>query len=140
MNTVNLIGRLARDAELRYTNSGAAVTSGNLAVQRNFKNANGDYEADFINFVAWGKTGELIAEHFKKGDMIGVNGRIQTRNYENKEGRTVYVTEVVVDQITFLNNGKGKTSTDKQKPDTNDICADPFDGEAIEIDDNDLPF
>ena|SRR5690625_2249727 len=135
MNNVSLIGRLARDPELRYTQSGTAVANGSIAVQRNFKNANGEYEADFINFVAWRKTGELIAEHFKKADMIGITGRIQTRSYENREGKTVYVTEVIAEQITFLNNGKGKTSNDTKKPDASDIY-----GETFEIKDSDLPF
>lgn len=129
MNNVSLIGRFTRDPELRYTPSGTAVTNGNLAVTRNFKNANGDYEADFINIVAWRKTAELIAKHFKKGDMIGINGRIQTKNYE-KDGKKVYVTEVVAENITFIQNKK------KDKASTED----PFEGEAIEIDDSDLPF
>lgn len=133
MNNVSLIGRFTRDPELRYTPSGTAVINGNLAVTRNFKNAQGNYEADFINVVAWRKTAELIAEHFRKGDMIGLNGRIQTRNYE-KDGRKVYVTEVVAENITFIQN------KNKGKPDTEDIYGDPFEVDTVEIDDSDLPF
>ena len=133
MNNVSLIGRFTRDPELRYTSSGTAVINGNLAVTRNFKNAQGNYEADFINVVAWRKTAELIAEHFRKGDMIGLNGRIQTRNYE-KDGRKVYVTEVVAENITFIQN------KNKGKPDTEDINGDPFEVDTVEIDDSDLPF
>ena len=133
MNNVSLIGRFTRDPELRYTSSGTAVINGNLAVTRNFKNAQGNYEADFINVVAWRKTAELIAEHFRKGDMIGLNGRIQTRNYE-KDGRKVYVTEVVAENITFIQN------KNKGKPDTEDIYGDSFEVDTVEIDDSDLPF
>lgn len=133
MNNVSLIGRFTRDPELRYTSSGTAVINGNLAVTRNFKNAQGNYEADFINVVAWRKTAELIAEHFRKGDMIGLNGRIQTRNYE-KDGRKVYVTEVVAENITFIQN------KNKGKPDTEDIYGDSFEVDTVDIDDSDLPF
>ena len=102
MNTVQLIGRLTKDPELKYTQSGVATTSFTLAVNRNFTNANGEREADFIMCTAWRKTAELVCQYLGKGSMVGINGRIQTRNYENQQGQRVYVTEVIVDELTFV--------------------------------------
>ncbi|SJZ95875.1 single-strand DNA-binding protein [Pilibacter termitis] len=102
INNVVLAGRLTKDAELRYTGSGRAVATFTLAVNRQFTNAQGQREADFINVVAWGKTAETISQYTRKGSLIGVTGRIQTRNYENQQGQRVYVTEVVADNFTFL--------------------------------------
>ena len=96
MNVVSLIGRLVKDLDLRYTQSGKAVATGTLAVNRRFKNASGENEADFINIQIWDKGAENLANFTRKGSQVGVNGRIQTRNYENKEGARVYVTEIVV--------------------------------------------
>ena len=102
MNTVQLIGRLTKVPELKYTQSGIATTSFTLAVNRNFTNANGEREADFIMCTAWRKTAELVCQYLGKGSMVGINGRIQTRNYENQQGQRVYVTEVIVDELTFV--------------------------------------
>ena len=102
MNNVSLIGRLTKDPELRHTQSGSPTTNFTLAVDRNFKNAEGEREADFINCVAWRKLAETIAHNLSKGRRIGVTGRIQTRNYEDKDGVRRYVTEVVVEQMDFL--------------------------------------
>lgn len=102
MNTVSLIGRLTKVIDLKYTQNGTAVASFILAVNRSFKNQNGEYEADFIQCVAWKKTAELMANYTDKGTQIGVNGRIQTRNYDNQQGQRVYVTEVVVENLTFV--------------------------------------
>lgn len=102
MNNVSLIGRLTKDPELRYTANGVANTNFTLAVDRNFKNAEGEREADFISCVAWRKLAETIAHNLSKGRRIGVTGRIQTRNYEDKDGVRRYVTEVVVNQMDFL--------------------------------------
>lgn len=137
MNTSNLIGRFVKDPELRYTQNGVAIASGTIAVKRPFKN-NGEYESDFINTVAFKKTAELVAQHFKKGDMIGVTGRIQTRKYENNEGRTIYVTEVVIENITFL----PKSSQSNESTTSNQEKPDPFaqDGTPIDISDDMLPF
>lgn len=106
MNKVILIGRLVKDLELRKTPNDVSVVANTIAVNRKFKNQNGETEADFINFVSFGATAELISKYFKKGDRIGLEGRIQTRSYENQEGNTVYVTEVVVDNIEFLQERK----------------------------------
>jgi len=102
LNNVVLIGRLTKDPELKQTGSGQAYTNFTLAVNRTFKNANGETEADFINIVAWRKTAELVCNYLGKGRLVAVNGRIQTRNYENAEGQRIYVTEVVAESVTFL--------------------------------------
>lgn len=102
INNVVLVGRLTRDPDLRYTQSGAAVATFNLAVNRNFTNQNGDREADFINCVIWRKAAETLANYAHKGSLIGITGRIQTRSYDNQQGQKVYVTEVVCDNFQLL--------------------------------------
>lgn len=101
MNKVELVGRLTRDPELRTTANGVSVCSFTVAVNRRFRNAQGEYEADFINCVAWRQSAELLAKYFTKGRMVGLVGSIQTRNYE-KDGQRVYVTEVSVDEVHFV--------------------------------------
>jgi len=102
INRSVLVGRLTRDPELRYTSGGAAVASFTLAVNRSFTNQNGEREADFINCVIWRKAAENFANFTHKGSLVGIDGRIQTRNYENQQGQRVYVTEVVVDNFSLL--------------------------------------
>ena len=102
INNVVLIGRLTRDAELRYTPSNIAVATFNLAVNRNFKNDNGDREADFINVVMWRHQAENFANWVKKGNLVGITDRIQTRSYDNQQGQRVYVTEVVAESFQIL--------------------------------------
>lgn len=123
INNVVLVGRLTKDPDLKYTANGAAVASFSLAVNRNFTNQSGEREADFINCVIWRKPAETLANYAKKGTLIGVTGRIQTRNYENQEGKRVYVTEVVAENFQLLegrganNNdtgGKGRSGTNSQ--------------------------
>lgn len=102
INRTTLTGRLTNDIDLRYTQSGNAVASFNLAVNRPFTNQNGQHEADFVNCVIWRKSAENLANFTHKGSLIGIDGRIQTRNYENKEGQRIYVTEVVVENFALL--------------------------------------
>ncbi|MFW3653789.1 single-stranded DNA-binding protein [Vagococcus fluvialis] len=102
INNVVLVGRLTRDPELRFTSNGSAVATFNLAVNRNFTNQSGEREADFVNCVIWRKPAETLANYAKKGTLLGVVGRIQTRNYENQQGQKVYVTEVVCDNFQLL--------------------------------------
>lgn len=102
MNTVQLVGRLTRDVELKFTASGTATGSFNLAVNRNFTNQQGDREADFINCVIWRKAAENLANWTRKGSLIDIDGRLQTRSYENRNGQKVYVTEVVVNNFDLL--------------------------------------
>lgn len=105
INTVVLTGRMVKDVELRYTPSGNAVANFTLAVNRKFKSEN-QPEADFINCVIWNKSAETLANHTSKGSLIGVEGNLQTRSYENTEGKMVYVTEVYVANFTFLESKK----------------------------------
>ena len=161
MNSVQLIGRLTKDLDLKYTQTGKAVATGTIAVNRRFKNAAGESEADFINIQIWDKGAENLANFTRKGSQIGVNGRIQTRNYENKEGARVYVTEIVVENFTLLeskkdsdtqqaprknlsNNEQSRFDRTKTKQDNyNDFnnTRDPFaNGESIDIQDDELPF
>ncbi|MEY8442157.1 single-stranded DNA-binding protein [Lactobacillaceae bacterium 24-114] len=102
INRAVLTGRLTKDPELRYTTSGTAVVSFTLAVDRQFRNQNGDRDADFINCVIWRKSAENFSNFTHKGSLVGIEGRIQTRNYENQQGNRVYVTEVVVDNFALL--------------------------------------
>lgn len=102
LNRVVIVGRLTRDPDLRYTPSGLAVANFTVAANRPFKNQDGEQEADFINCVAWRKQAENLANYMKKGQMIGVDGRIQTRSYEGNDGKMVYVTEVLAENIQFL--------------------------------------
>lgn len=145
MNSVQLIGRLTKDLDLKYTPSGKAVATGTLAVNRRFKNAQGESEADFLPIQIWDKGAENLANFTRKGSQIGVNGRIQTRNYENKEGARVYVTEIVVENFTLLESkkdGGGNGQTGQINPRGNRQPSDPFSshGESIVIGDDDLPF
>lgn len=114
MNKVALVGRLTRDPELRTTASGISVCSFTVAVNRRFRNAQGEYEADFINCVAWRQQAELLAKYFTKGRMVGICGSIQTRNYE-KDGQRVYVTEVSVDEVHFVES-RGAQSQEQASP------------------------
>ncbi|MBC5619440.1 single-stranded DNA-binding protein [Streptococcus anginosus] len=111
INNVVLVGRMTRDAELRYTPQNQAVATFTLAVNRNFKNQSGEREADFINVVIWRQQAENLANWAKKGALIGITGRIQTRNYENQQGQRVYVTEVVADNFQLL---ESRTSREGQ--------------------------
>ena len=102
INSICLVGRMTKDAELRHTPSNVAVATFTLAVNRNFKNQNGEREADFINVVIWRQQAENLANWAKKGALIGVAGRIQTRSYDNQQGQRVYVTEVVAESFQLL--------------------------------------
>ena len=102
INRTILVGRLTRDPELRYTNGGAAVATFTIAVNRQFTNQNGEREADFISCVIWRKAAENFANFTHKGSLVGIDGRIQTRNYENQQVVRVYVTEVVVENFSLL--------------------------------------
>ncbi|WP_078543267.1 single-stranded DNA-binding protein [Litchfieldia alkalitelluris] len=102
MNRVILVGRLTKDPELRYTPSGVAVATFTLAVNRAFTNQQGEREADFINCVVWRKPAENVANFLKKGSLAGVDGRVQTRNYEGQDGKRVYVTEILAESVQFL--------------------------------------
>ena len=157
MNKAILIGRLTKDPELRTTPTGRNVCQFSVAVSRNFTNANGEREADFINCVVWDKQAENLVKYQKKGNQIAVEGRIQTRNYDDKDGKKVYVTEILASNISFLDSkGTGATGntsfnnlpeppmedTSSNNMETVSVEKDPCEafGDSIEISDNDLPF
>ncbi|WP_026675532.1 single-stranded DNA-binding protein [Alkalihalobacterium bogoriense] len=169
MNRVILVGRLTKDPELRYTPNGVAIANFTLAVNRTFTNQQGEREADFINCVVWRKPAENVANFLKKGSLAGVDGRVQTRNYENNEGKRVYITEVVAESVQFLEprnasgggqdsnfyggggqspSGQGGYGQQNQNQNQNQnrnqsrLNEDPFanDGQTIDISDDDLPF
>ncbi|MNN33324.1 Single-stranded DNA-binding protein ssb [compost metagenome] len=158
---------MTRDPELRYTPAGVAVTQFTLAVDRNFTGQNGEREADFIPVVTWRQLAETCANYLRKGRLAAVEGRIQVRNYENNEGKRVYVTEVIADNVRFLESSQnregGNTSSGAAMPEDpafggggggnsgrgnnnnfsrNNNNQDPFsgDGKPIDISDDDLPF
>ncbi|WP_349408994.1 single-stranded DNA-binding protein [Pseudalkalibacillus sp. SCS-8] len=121
INRIILVGRLTKDPELRYTPNGVAVANFTLAVNRPFTNQQGDREADFINIVVWRRQAENAANFLKKGSLAGVDGRLQTRSYENNEGRRVYVTEVMAESVQFLepkgsNQGGGGGYNNQDNP------------------------
>ncbi|MEH7443439.1 single-stranded DNA-binding protein [Bacillus sp. JJ1122] len=111
INQVTLVGRITKDPELKWTPDGKAVTNITLAVNRHYKNPNGEIDADFVHCTLWGKTAENTSNYCRKGSVIGVTGRIQTRNYENQEGKRVYVTEVVAEGVRFLSSKPVKENT-----------------------------
>ena len=152
INNVTLIGRLTKDVELKYTPANQAVAQFVLAVNRTFKNANGERESDFINCVIWRQSAENFANWAKKGALIGITGRIQTRNYENAQGQRVYVTEVVAENFQMLesrNQQHGQQQAQvtqkqtKQQSSTPNFGrdSDPFSSDSpMELNDDDLPF
>lgn len=156
MNKVFLIGRLVRDPELRYTGSNIAVATFSLAVNRNFTGANGERETDFINIVVWRKQAENVKNYLNQGSQVAIDGRIQTRSYDGEDGKKRYITEVVADNVQFLDSKGSKQSQDNVSQDSvnpydfaseesapgSDINNDPFKdfGEEIKIEDDDLPF
>ena len=140
INNVVLVGRMTRDAELRYTPSNQAVATFTLAVNRNFKNQNGEREADFINCVIWRQQAENLANWAKKGTLIGVTGRIQTRNYENQQGQRVYVTEVIADNFQILESRKDHQDGQSQGSYKNNGQSAFGNNQPMDISDDDLPF
>lgn len=141
INRVVLAGRPTRDLELKSINSGISVCSFTLAVDRNFKSRSGEREADFINCVAWGKTAEVMSSYVKKGSVIGIDGRIQTRSYDNRDGQRVYVTEVVVENFSFLGGSDKNGQVSKNNQSSSNQNNDPFaSSKQADIADDDLPF
>lgn len=142
INNVVLVGRLTKDLDLRYTASGVAVGQFTLAVNRNFTNQAGQREADFINCVIWRKSAESLAKYARKGTLLGITGRIQTRRYENQQGQTVFVTEVVAENFQLLESKQTAEQRQHHSDATFDQpqSADPFNGTTIDISDDDLPF
>lgn len=135
LNRAVLTGRLTRDVDLRYTQSGTAVGTFSLAVDRRFTNQQGEREADFINCVIWRKSAENFANFVHKGSLVGIDGRIQTRNYENQQGQRVYVTEVVVENFALLEprsarNNNTNNQQNGNAPQQNNGNSNPFDNNS----------
>lgn len=162
MNKVFLIGRLTRDPELRYTSSNIPTASFSIAVNRNFTNQNGERDVDFINIVVWRKQAENIKNYLTKGSQVAIDGRIQTRTYDAQDGSKRYVTEVVADNVQFLDRAGSRDNSSNSNysqpafndnatpydfssnsaPSPTDVSNDPFSdfGANIEISDDELPF
>lgn len=155
INNVVVVGRLTRAVDLRYTSNGTAYASFTLAVDRDFKNQNGERETDFINCAMWRKPAENLANYTKKGSLIGIEGRIQTRNYDNQQGQRVYVTEVLAERFHFLESSKKDDNDVLSNEGTNTLPfnknqnssgnfekSDPFTsgGDVFNVNDDDLPF
>ena len=146
INSVNLTGRLTRDPELRKTQSDIAITNITLAVNRTFSDANGERQADFINCVLFRKTAEIAQQYLRKGNLVGVTGRLQSRSYENKDGQRVFVTEVVVENLAFLESKQQSQDSNLQAQQYNQPQVrngqqeNPFASGSVEITDADLPF
>lgn len=141
LNKVILIGRLTRDPELRYTASGVAVTTFTLAIDRNYVNQQGGRDTDFIRVTVWRKLAENCANHLNKGRLVAVDGRLQTRSFETQEGQKRFVTEVVAEDVRFLDwprdgkgPGSGSADTGRFDGDFNNI------GTEIDMGEDDLPF
>ena len=153
MNKVFLIGRLSRDPELRHTTSGTAVCQINVAISRPVAQGS-EPQTDFINVVVWNKQAENVAKYLSKGRQIAIEGRIQTRNYDNNEGKRTYVTEVIASNVEFLGSANDNRSNNTMDSfndnpfdvepvmETTSVDNDPFAsfGEKVEISDNELPF
>lgn len=136
MNKVVITGRTTKDIELKVTTSGTNVATFSIAVKRAYK-GNGEQESDFFECVAYSKTAELISKYVKKGDMVGIDGRLQTRNYTNREGRKVYITEIIVENVEFLQTKKQEATATDTMP-----ASDPFitpNFEEVDVEDG-LPF
>ena len=131
MNQVILIGRLVQDPTAQYTNNGTAFTKNSIAVQRNYKNANGEYDTDFLNIVAYRTQAELIVKHFNKGDRIGVTGSIQVDKWTDQSGQNRYTTNIIVEKVEFLQDKKEPTPapSEAQREDVD-----------FDISEDDLPF
>lgn len=133
INTVALVGRLTHTADLKFTQKGKNYTQFNIAVQRKFKNENDEYEVDFFSCILWGKPAETFTKFTRKGSLVGVEGRLQTRNYE-KDGRKIYITEVIVENFSLLESKATTEARDTQTKETTNIP------ETIEFSEDDLPF
>ncbi|MGL4607661.1 MAG: single-stranded DNA-binding protein [Eubacteriaceae bacterium] len=146
MNKVILVGRLTRDPEVKNTTTGKAVATFTLAVDRRFKNKDGQKEADFVPIVVWGKQAELAGQYLAKGSQTGISGRLQVRSYDAQDGQRRYVTEVIADEITFLSGGTRRDASPggyQQAPasQNNNMAAVGLDEDFhLMADDDDVPF
>ena len=139
MNKVILMGRLTKDVEIRYTQTNnTAVASFNLAVNRRFVKEGEERQSDFLNIVAWGKLGEFCSTYFKKGQQVGLIGRLQTRNWEDEQGQKHYVTEVVAEEAYFADSKRN--SEESNDPFSNNTFGENNGSDFGITSDDDLPF
>lgn len=136
MNTFAGVGRMTADPQLNYTGNGTAVCNFRIAINRPFKNQQGEYDADFLNCVVWRQAAEAVANYTKKGSLVSVNGSVQSRSYENNDGQRVNVVEVRADNVNFLEKPDRSKNGEESKSVNND---DPFDGNSVD-DNQELPF
>ena len=137
MNKLNIIGRITKDVELRKTDSGKSIAKLDIAVRRNIKNANGEYDTDFFNLDAFGTNAEFISKYCNKGDLIGIVARLQNNNYTDKDGNKVYKNAIIVEETTLL--GTKKTDNPQQEEQEEYDNYEGFDGN-VTVTDDDLPF
>ena len=143
MNRVVLVGRLVRDPDVIALSDGKTVSKFTVAVDRRFKNKNGEKEADFIPVVVFGKPAEFVAEYVKKGNMVSVSGRITTGSYDNKEGKKVYTTEITADEVNSIGSKKDNqagTDSESQQQDSKLSVMDLDEDFSLMADDDDIPF
>ena len=159
MNKIMLVGRLVRDPEVRSTSTGSSTANFTVAVSRNFKNKDGNYDADFLPCVAFRNSADFVSKYFKKGSLIGIEGRVQTRNYDAQDGTKRYTTDVVVDNFEFLGSKNENGGASYSAPasnnsvayspeapasniETTDISEDPYKdfGDELTLSSDDLPF
>ncbi len=139
MNKFIGLGRLTKDPELRSTQSGLKITSFTLAINRNFKNKEGNYDADFLNCQAFDKRAEFIEKYFKKGNMMAITARAQTRNYDDSDGKKRFVTEFIVEEVYFAGSNEKKNETSIEVPQNYTSDYDTA-GSEVTLSDEDLPF
>lgn len=134
MNKFFGIGNLCRDVELKITNSGKSYLQNSIAIKNDYKNANGEYDSEFINIVVWGKTAEFLVQYAQKGMKVAVEGRLTNRSYDKEDGTRGYITEIVCNSVELLSNISQKSTEQQIEQDETD----PYKefGEQIEIDDN----
>lgn len=142
MNKIIITGNLCKDIDLRYSPSNIAVVQNTVAVRNDFKNANGDYDSEFINIVVWRQAAEFLSKYAAKGSKVLVEGRLTNRSYDKQDGTKGYITEVVAEKIELLNS-PAKSGNNEQKPDEKIVEQnDPFKefGNEVQLDESDLPF
>ena len=139
MNKVILIGRLTRDPDVKNTTSGKTVASFTLAVDRRFKNKDGQKEADFVPIVVWGKQAEIVQQYLSKGSQIGISGRLQVRSYDDKEGQRRYATEVIAEEVNFIGGNKNHGNNQSHAAEGPPLNLDD-DFHLMADSDDDIPF
>ena len=140
MNKFIGVGNLTKDGELRSTESGKIIYSNSLAMRNDFKNKDGEYDTEFINFSAWGTTAEYLKKYAKKGNKVLIEGRISTRSYDKQDGSKAYITEVIAEKVELLTYKKEETTTQNELEVPQNYKTQYQENEEISLSDADLPF